>query len=269
MIIFSNAKINIGLNIISKRKDGFHNIQTVFYPIALSDIIEVEKSDKFEIINTGIIINQPVADNLCTKAYNIIKRKYAISPVRIHLHKSVPFGAGLGGGSSNASHVLIALNKLYNLGIENKELAAIASKIGSDCSFFIYNKAAYATGKGDIIETIDLDLSNYSIVVVFPQIHINTAEAYKSVNPGNNTFSLKQAVFDNIVTWKFNIKNDFEKTVFDKHPEIKKIKEKLYANDAIYASMSGSGSAVYGIFEKNIDFKESFYGYKYWCGKLL
>lgn len=269
MVLFSNAKINLGLNIVSKREDGFHNIETIFYPVDFCDIIEIREANKFNIVNTGLIVDELIENNLCTKAYILLKQKYSISPVEIHLHKQVPFGAGLGGGSSNASFVLKALNVLFDLNITDEELGKLASQLGSDCAFFIKNKASYATQRGDILENLELDLSKYFISIVHPNIHVNTSEAYRGISPKSTKVSLKQIAKEPIGKWKEMMINDFETNVFKLHPKIKGIKEQLYKNGAVYASMSGSGSSVYGIFEKETKLSDIFRDYTCWSGRLL
>ncbi len=269
MIFFSNAKINIGLNIVSKRDDGFHNIETIIYPIGLSDVIEINTSEKFELINTGIAVNNKIENNLCYKAYNLLQQKHDLPPVKIHLQKIVPFGAGLGGGSSNASFVLKAANELFGLQLSNEKLKTYASQIGSDCTFFIENKPAIATQKGDILESIDLNLSEYTIVIIYPNIIVNTALAYKNISSKISDISLKESIKLPVNKWKDKIKNDFEKNIFKQYPVIKNIKEKLYKKGAAYASLSGSGSSVYGIFEKYINLKSEFNDFFYWKSKML
>ncbi len=269
MIFFSNAKINIGLNVVSKRDDGFHNIETIIYPIGLSDVIEINTSEKFELINTGIAVNDKIENNLCYKAYNLLQQKHDLPPIKIHLQKIVPFGAGLGGGSSNASFILKAVNELFGLQLSNEKLKTYASQIGSDCTFFIENKPAIATQKGDILEYIDLNLSEYTIVIIYPNIIINTTLAYKNANPKMPDISLKESIKFPVNKWKEKIKNDFEKSIFKQYPVIKNIKEKLYKKGAAYASLSGSGSSVYGIFEKDINLESEFKEFFYWKSKML
>jgi len=249
MIVFPNAKINIGLNITEKRSDGFHNIETVFLPIGLSDILEINISD---IIGFS---------NLCYKAYAALSNKYKLNPVKIHLHKIIPFGAGLGGGSADASFTLKALNSLMELHINDKTLINDAEKIGSDCPFFILNKPAFGTEKGNNLTSIELSLKGYFLVLVHPEIHVNTAKAYSKIKPTKPSESLLKLIFQPIENWKNKIKNDFEESVFEEYPEIRNIKNKLYNSGAIYASMSGSGSAVYGIFKNEVDIKSEFKNY--------
>lgn len=251
MIVFPNAKINIGLNVVEKRIDGFHDIESIFYPVMeLFDVLEIIKVDKLQFSSSGITIPGSESDNLCLKAYQLIQSDYKISPVHIHLHKVISIGAGLGGGSSDAAFTLKALNQLFELNLTDEQLINYAKKLGSDCAFFIKNKPIYAFGKGDEFESIDLDLSNYEIKIEYPNIHIGTAEAYGGVTPKPSTNNLKELIQLPIAGWKNSIKNDFEDSIFFNHPQIKTLKDKFYNEGAIYASMTGSGSAVFGFFEK-------------------
>jgi 4-diphosphocytidyl-2-C-methyl-D-erythritol kinase len=258
MVSFPNCKINIGLNIIGKRADGYHDLETIFYPIQIKDVIEIIEADyknDISFTSTGNIIDVKDDNNLCVKAYHLLKKDFPQLPsVKMHLHKNIPMGAGLGGGSADASAVLLLLNKKFNLHISQEKLIAYALQLGSDCPFFIINKPCFAAGRGEILEEIILDLSSYKIVVVNPSIHVNTGEAFSSLNQSN--FSpigeLQQQIKQDITTWRNVIKNDFEKSVLEKYPEIGKIKNMLYENGAIYSAMSGSGSTVFGIFEKEI-----------------
>jgi 4-diphosphocytidyl-2-C-methyl-D-erythritol kinase len=263
MIIFPNAKINIGLNIIEKRSDGFHNIETVFYPIGLSDILEINISNnKIKFENTGLTVeNKKSENNLCYKAYEALDNNSKINPVEIHLHKIIPFGAGLGGGSADASFTLKALNSLLKLSLDNETLMNYAEKIGSDCPFFVLNKPAFATEKGNNLTAIELSLKGYFLVLVHPEIHVNTAKAYSKIKPNKPSESLSKLISQPIENWKGLIKNDFEMSVFKEYPEIESIKNKLYNSGAIYASMSGSGSSVYGIFKNEINLKSKFKNY--------
>ena len=262
MVVFTNAKINIGLNIIEKRNDGFHNIQSVFYPIKLKDILEIvkiedensEKTNNYVYNNTGIIIESPEPENLIIKAFNLLSKDYKIPSIKIHLHKIIPIGAGLGGGSSNAAYMLRLLNSFFDLQITNLQLTEYARKLGSDCAFFIENKPVYATQKGDFFSDINLNLDNYKIIVQKPNVNISTKEAYSGIKPKKPEKDLKKLIELPIYEWKYNIVNDFEKSIFKKYPEIEKLKKDFYDSGAIYSSMTGSGSAVYGIFKKDFEF---------------
>lgn len=249
MICFPNTKINIGLNIISKRNDGYHNIETVFYPIPFNDILEILPSNKFELKNEGIKIDCPIEKNLCYKAYKEISDNYKIEPVKIVLYKNVPFGTGLGSGSSDAAHTLILLNKIFNLNINNEILMSHASNIGADCSFFIKNSPVIARGIGNEFTEINLCLKNKYLVLCLPEVSINTVSAYKSCSPKVPDISISKLIELPISEWRNNIKNDFEDIMFNQHPILAKIKLELYNNGAVYAQMSGSGSSIFGVFE--------------------
>lgn len=264
MICFPNAKINIGLNITEKRLDGFHNIETIFYPIELCDMLEFVVSDKISFENSGLTIDGDADNNLCIKAYNLLKKDFSLPELRIHLHKIIPFGAGLGGGSADAAFMLNALNSYFELNLSASELKKYASSIGSDCAFFIENKPSFANEKGDNLQEIKLNLKDYLIVIVKPNIHVPTAVAYSKVKPAIPSTSLKDSINLPIEEWKYNIKNDFEESIFAVYPEIKSIKENLYKQGAIYASMSGSGSSVYGIFHKKENPEITFPDYFIW-----
>lgn len=270
MIVFPNAKINIGLNIVGKRTDGFHDIETIFYPIGLSDILEINNSgNDFEFSNTGIIVeNGEKKQNLCYKAYNLLKENISANPVHIHLHKIIPFGSGLGGGSSDASFTIKAINTLQNKNLKTLQLLNYTSKIGSDCPFFIINKPVFATGTGNVFEEITLNLESYFLVVIYPGIHVNTAKAYSNCVPKKPIHCLKDIIQQPVKTWKNLVKNDFEDFMFKEFPEIERIKLKLYSLGAEYASMSGSGSSVFGLFKKEADVKNHFPNYFVWNEKL-
>ena len=252
MILFPNAKINIGLNIVSKRSDGYHNLETVLYPLAIRDAIEVVEAKKLAFTSSGINIPGETNDNLCLKAYHLIKQDFNIPPVHIHLHKHIPIGAGLGGGSSDASFLIKLLNEKFSLGLDNLKMEAYASEIGSDCAFFIQNKPAYAIAKGEELSLIDLDLCPYFIVLVMPGVQVSTAGAYQGIKPKPAQENLIESIKLPVSEWKSVIKNDFETSVFLKYPIISTIKEILYEAGALYASMTGSGASVYGIFNKEV-----------------
>lgn len=275
MIVFPNAKINIGLNIIEKRPDGFHNVESVFYPVGLCDALELienkeEGAERILFTSSGIEIPGNVNDNLCYFAYHLVAEQYPLPNVKIHLHKHIPIGAGLGGGSADAAFFIRALNEKFELGISWGEMHHYARQLGSDCSFFISNKPAFAEERGDVYESMQLDLSKYYIVLIYPNIHINTAKAYSGVRPKRPIRSLESDVLNlPIESWKDHIHNDFEDSVFKQFPEIKSIKEKLYSKGALYASLSGSGSTVYGVFEKKTDLKKEFPGCFVFEGKTM
>jgi len=252
MILYPNAKINIGLNVVEKRQDGYHNIETVFYPIGLSDVLSVEPSETcsdYSFSSDGIAIADDPNDNLVIKAYRLLQSEYEIPPIDISLVKQIPFGAGLGGGSADAAFMLKALNKLFELKISGKKMEKLAAELGADCPVFIRNKPVFASGIGNIFTPIKLSLKNYFLLLVKPDIHVSTPEAYSLIVPEKPQSSLLELMKQPINEWKNVIKNDFEKSVFTRYPEIERIKKTIYDFGAVYASMSGSGSSVYGIFE--------------------
>ena len=249
MILYPNAKINIGLNVIKKREDGYHEISSIFYPIkSFFDILEIIPSNIFEYTSTGVHI--PGKENICFKAYSLLKKDFDIGNVKIHLHKKIPIGSGMGGGSADGACTLIALNNLFNLKLSNYQLEKYALRLGADCPFFIDNTPKYITGIGEKMKEIHLDLSSYNLKFIFPKKHISTKEAYNSIIPCIPEENVLDLVKQSLKTWKEKVINDFELSIFQKYPRLKKIKEQLYADGAIYASMSGSGSMIYGIFLK-------------------
>jgi 4-diphosphocytidyl-2-C-methyl-D-erythritol kinase len=252
MLTYPNAKINLGLNVVERRKDGYHNIETVFYPIGLSDILEVEPSETCQdyiFSSSGIELGGDPEDNLIVKAYRLLRSEYQFPAVDISLIKQIPFGAGLGGGSSDAAFMLKALNEMFELKITTKKLEKYATMLGADCPVFIKNKPIFATGTGNVFTPIELSLKGYYLLLVKPDIHVSTPEAYSLVIPEKPLLSLIDLIQRPVSEWKDTIKNDFEKSVFVKYPDIAAIKNKMYDLGAIYASMSGSGSSVYGIFQ--------------------
>jgi 4-diphosphocytidyl-2-C-methyl-D-erythritol kinase len=276
MLNFPNAKINLGLNVIERRADGFHNIETIFYPVPLSDILEIIKNgedkeddgNKARLFITGMDIPGNPESNLCVKAFHLLDKDFNLSPVDIHLHKLTPMGAGLGGGSSDGAFALILLNNLFGLSLNGTRLSDYAAQLGSDCSFFIRNKPAFGAGKGNELEEMALDLKGYYLVLIKPDVFVGTAEAYAGIRPSLPEMSVKEIAKLSLPEWKGKMINDFEISILPKYPEIRKVKEELYRQGALYASMTGSGSAVYGIFEKEMSLKDNFKGMFYWEGKL-
>ena len=250
MISFPNAKINLGLQVVEKRPDGFHNIETVFYPINLCDALEIIPSDKegIEFDTTGTPVHGDPESNLVLKAARLMTD----ASLKIHLHKVIPMGAGLGGGSSDAAFALKLLNDLWQLEFTDSQLQDLARKLGSDCAFFIENRPVFAFGRGDQFESIDLDLSGYQVVVSVPDVHVSTPEAYAMVTPRKPKRSLKEIILLPVEEWKGTLINDFEKPVMAKYPVIREIKEELYNQGALYAAMSGSGAAVFGLFSPQL-----------------
>lgn len=300
MLSFPNCKINLGLQILNKREDGYHNLATVFYPLPLKDALEVvrkddgktlsgvegsagviERSREYDInfSNTGLHIAGDTTNNLCVKAYNLLKKDFPSLPsVLMHLHKAIPMGAGLGGGSADGAFALKLLNEKFKLGLSDEQLIAYALQLGSDCPFFILNKPCFATGRGELLEPVELDLSAYKFAVINPGIHVNTGWAFAQLNLSGRSGDsnkqsdssqrpdreehpdLKQIIQQPISTWKHQLINDFEEPVCTAHPEIAAIKQQLYDAGALYASMTGSGSTVFGIFEEEpeLNFDEKY-----------
>ena len=253
MIFFPNAKINIGLYITEKRKDGYHNLETVFYPVSLSDILEIQqRNDNQRILNnTGIQIPVPFEQNLCFRAYKMIQQQYSIPEVNFHLHKITPYGSGLGGGSSDASYTLKALNQLFRLNIKDDELKTMAAHLGSDCPFFIDNRPSFAWEKGNITEPIHLSIKGFYLILVMPNIQIDTPKAYQEIKPFKRKKSLRKIVLNEpIENWNEKITNDFESNILNKYPLMKQIKQILIEKGAAFTSLSGSGSAIYGLFKE-------------------
>ncbi|ACT95314.1 4-(cytidine 5'-diphospho)-2-C-methyl-D-erythritol kinase [Dyadobacter fermentans] len=268
MLVFPNAKINIGLNIVEKRPDGFHNIESCFYPVGWSDALEITQAEQFSFHADGIAIPGNASDNLCIKAYEMLRSDYHLPPVKIHLLKTVPIGAGLGGGSADAAFAIKALNQLFNLNISVGEQEEYARRIGSDCAFFIRNKPMYCFGKGDEFDAIDINISGKWIALVNPGIHISTVEAYSGVVAKRSTGDLRTILSGPITGWKDHVRNDFEATLFQKYPLLADTKDKLYDLGAEYAAMSGSGSTLFGIFKEEQNVKQHFPDFRLWQGFL-
>lgn len=260
MMVFPHCKINLGLQILHKRSDGFHALQTVFYPIALHDVLEIirhpqpsDAKEELSFSSSGKAIAGATDDNLCIKAYKLIKNDFpSLPPIQMHLHKKIPMGAGLGGGSSDGAFALQLINDVFQLNIPAAQLAAYALQLGSDCPFFLHQQPCYATGRGEILEPIELNLTDWNWVLVNPGIHVQTAKAFSMLQRGTEPISnlpdLRSIVQEEPANWKGKLINDFEAPVCALHPEIAAIRDQLYAAGAVYASMTGSGSTVYGIF---------------------
>lgn len=250
MINFPNAKINLGLHITAKRNDGFHELETCMIPIPLFDALEMIPSKKMIFDTTGLPIPGDSKDNLITKAYQLLKKDFNdIPPLHIHLHKNIPMGAGLGGGSADAAFALTLMNNLFDLYLDNWMLEEYAAKLGSDCALFIENMPKIATGRGEILAPTDVNLKGDFLVLVKPPIHIGTKEAYAGVKPQTPAVILQEVLKDKS-TWKEQLVNDFEKSIFPNHPSLPQIKTQLYEMGAYYAAMSGSGSTVFGLFSE-------------------
>ena len=285
MIVFPNCKINLGLHILNKREDGYHNLETIFYPLPLRDALEIilrddgrrttddktlsggkilsevegsagvierSRDNDVNFSSTGLQIAGDEVNNLCIKSYHLLKKDFpTLPPIQMHLHKAIPMGAGLGGGSADGAFALKLLNDKFQLGLSIQQLIDYALQLGSDCPFFIINKPCYATSRGEILESVYLDLSSYKFVIVNPGIHVNTGWAFAQLQLNNSDRpDLKQIIRQPVSTWKDQLINDFEEPVCKAHPEIANIKQQLYHAGALYTSMTGSGSTVFGIFEK-------------------
>ena len=274
MIRFPNAKINLGLNIVSRRPDGYHDIETVFYPIGLEDSLEIVPAgeDKLTSLSCyGNHVDCPMEKNLVTKAYHLLQHEFHIPEVEMHLFKHIPDGAGLGGGSSDAANALIILNDMFHLGLSHHQLAERAATLGADCAFFVYNKPMMATGIGNVFSTTDINLSGYHLLLVKPDVSVPTAQAYAKVTPAPSQMPILEILATPIEQWKHHLHNDFEVSVFAQHPLLQEIKDKIYAAGALYASMSGSGSSIFGIFsDANMteSAKQNFKGYRAYNIKL-
>lgn len=255
MISFPNCKLNLGLNIVEKRSDGFHNLETVFLPIPLSDVLEVVESDQDAFELHGKEVPGKKENNIVLKALEILRKDFPQIPsLSIHLLKNIPTGAGLGGGSSNATYMLTMLNYMFQLGLSQEQLLKYALVLGSDCPFFLANVPSYAMGRGEILTPCSIDLSAYHLYMVKPELHIDTKWAFSNLIPKLSTLNCKEIVENYPISkWKEYLINDFEHPIFRLHPELSKLKEELYQAGAVYASMSGSGSTIYAIFNKSMD----------------
>ena len=252
MLAFANAKINLGLHVKEKRPDGYHNLETVFYPVKLYDVIEITDAEETFCTTAGLVIPGDAADNICLQAYQLISKDFDIPAQQITLLKNIPVGAGLGGGSSDAAFLIKLLNEKFNLGMPVAVMQDYARALGADCAFFIENQPVYAIGKGDEFSPVNIDLSSWFMVLVKPPVHVSTADAYAGLLPVKPSAELTDLLNLPVPEWKLHLKNDFEQHVFLKYPEIARIKEQLYAAGAVFALMSGSGSGVYALFEKAV-----------------
>jgi len=256
MLTFTNAKINLGLNIVGKRSDGYHAIETVFYPVHIQDVVELYDADETGLTVLGIEIPGKVDDNLCLRVYERMQKDFNLPPQQIVLLKNIPVGGGLGGGSADAAFLIKLIDRKFGLGLKDGDLMTYARLFGADCAFFIKNIPVFAWGKGDEFEPLPLDLSHYFIVLIKPPIHVSTADAYSRVRVKVPEWSLKHALSGPLENWKTQVKNDFEAAVFEQYPEISHIKQKLYDAGAVFALMSGSGSSVFGIFKQPVKLPE-------------
>lgn len=251
MITFPNAKINLGLNIVERRADGYHNLETVFYPIGLNDVLEIvpARGDESTLTTYGNPVDCPVEKNLVMKALRLMQKHYDVPEVDIYLYKHIPDGAGLGGGSSDASSTMLMLNDMFNLGVEREELARHAATLGADCPFFIYNRPMMATGIGDVLSPIDVNLKGLYLLLIKPDVSVPTKVAYSRVTPAPSTSNLENDLAASVSQWSGVVKNDFEQSVFAHYPKLAQIKTTIKNSGALYASMSGSGSSIFGIFD--------------------
>ena len=253
MISFPNAKINLGLNIVERRDDGYHNIETVFYPVPLTDVLEiVPATGEASLMCYGNVVDCPAEKNLVMKAYRLMQQRYDLPPVAMHLYKHIPDGAGLGGGSSDAAHAMLMLNTMFGLHMPDAELAAMAATLGADCPFFILNTPCYAEGIGEKLQPIPLNLSGLYLAIVRPAIPVSTKEAFSLITPMHPERNCRDIVMSPVESWRDQLVNDFEKSVFTLYPEIGRIKQRLYDLGAVYAAMSRSGSSLFGIFRSPV-----------------
>jgi 4-diphosphocytidyl-2-C-methyl-D-erythritol kinase len=271
LLTFANAKINLGLRITGKRPDGFHNLESVFYPVrGLTDVAEAIPANTFSFRSEGIPVpmNGKSDNNLCVKAYHLLRKDFGLSPVNMFLLKNIPIGAGLGGGSSDAAHVLKMLDELFELKLTHPQLEDYAAQLGSDCPFFIENQPAYVTGRGELLEPFPLNLAGYHITIVYPGVHISTKEAFSHINPAPSEMSVHEIAQLPVIRWKNLLINDFEPWAFEQYPVLSEIKEDLYKGGALYASLSGTGSALFGLAKEKIDFVAKDEGWIVWEGVL-
>lgn len=269
MVSFPFCKINLGLNIISKRTDGYHDLITGFYPVAWQDALEIVPAKDFSFTISGIPVPGAAADNLCVRAFEMLKRDYQLKPVAIHLHKVIPIGAGLGGGSSDGAHTLLLLNDIFKLSISRDRLKQYAAQLGSDCAFFIERQPMLGTGRGEVLAPLKLSLKGKFLVIITPEVRISTKEAFSGVTPRKPAHDLPNILEGrSMAEWKHVLKNDFEDHLFKQFPIIEALHQKLYALEAVYASMSGSGSSVFGIFDNEVDLRKEFESLIYWSGPL-
>jgi 4-diphosphocytidyl-2-C-methyl-D-erythritol kinase len=269
MVVFPHCKINLGLRVLRKRPDGYHDLDTCFYPVPWTDMLEIIEWPTLTFTTEGRTIPGDADSNLCLRAFRLLAKDFRLPNVHIHLHKLLPLGAGLGGGSSDGAFVLKALNDKFGLGLSVAQLAGYAAQLGSDCAFFVHAGAMMGRQRGDMLSPVSVSLKGFFIVIVKPSIHVSTAEAYAGIQPAEPTLPLEQLLTQTpLEQWKRAVFNDFEVPIFKKYPAIGAIKQQLYQHGAIYASMSGSGSAVFGIFSNEVILQTHFLGCDYWSGLL-
>ncbi len=260
MIFYSHCKINIGLNVTAKRSDGYHNIESLFYPVkAISDAIEIvpcQQQSPIEFSSSGIEVDCGSDKNLCVRAYMLMRERYGIGAVKMHLHKNIPLGAGLGGGSANCAAVIKGLNEIFALGLDSEAMCSLGAELGSDVPFFIEEQPAWVSGRGELLQRADVSLEGLYLIIIKPEVHISTPWAYSQIIPEDKG-CLRTKIEQGIDSWRASVENDFENAVFKEHAIIKDIKQSLYSSGALFALMSGSGASVYGIFKQKpkVDFK--------------
>ena len=268
MISFPHSKINLGLHVLAKRGDGYHNIETCFYPIPRTDILEVISSKEFSFTQSGIKVEGREEDNLCVRAFHLLQKEFGIGEAKIHLHKIIPMGAGLGGGSSDAAFTLKQFNQVFDLKLSAEQLKGYASQLGSDCAFFIGDRPMIGSGRGEILSPASVSLKGYHLVLVKPDVHVSTADAYSGIEPKQSEITIQEVLKLPIQEWREKLTNDFEMSIFKKHPLIREVKERMYSLGARYSAMSGSGASVFGFFDKPIDLRKEFAQMDYWSGEL-
>lgn len=256
MLLLPNCKINIGLNVVARRTDGYHDLETIFFPVPLRDNLEfrplTDSDAPFRLTLHGVPVAGREEENLVVRVYLSLKEEFRLPALDIFLYKHIPTGAGLGGGSSDAAYMMTGLNEAYGLGMTDEEMERRLARFGADCAFFVKNRPAYATGIGDILSPAEVSLRGLYLVLVKPDISVSTREAYARITPRRPAVPLAEAVKQPIGTWRTTIVNDFEESVFPAHPELAAIKQTLYDDGAIYAAMSGSGSTIYGLFSRPV-----------------
>ncbi len=268
MIVFPNGKINLGLSVLNKRTDGFHNIESVVYPVPIYDALEFQPSKKFTLSLYGMKIPGEIENNIVFKAWKLLQDEHQIPPIEIKLFKGIPIGSGLGGGSSDAAFLIKSLNEYFELGLSTKTLFQFTEKLGSDCPFFIKNEATLIQGRGEILKRLDLSLKGKHIVIVCPEIQISTQKAFQNIQPSKPKIELREVISLPIEQWQDKLVNGFERLIFKKYPTLKKAKTILKNEGSFYTSLTGSGAAIYGIFDHTIDLKNKFPDYFVWDGIL-
>lgn len=259
MILFPPAKINLGLKVLKMRSDGYHEIETCMLAIPMTDVLEITPSDEFIFKQTGNKVDGNQESNLCVKAFRLFQERYDLPNTYIHLRKQLPMGAGLGGGSADASYVLRGLNSLFDVGLSDDQLREMAAELGSDCPFFISDEVQLGRGRGTELSEINLDLNGYYLKIINPEIHISTQEAYSGITFSDASNGIEEVLQQPFSEWKDSLKNDFEPSIFKRYPLIEELKHQLYTEGAVYAAMSGSGSTLFGLFEKEPEITTNYF----------